>query len=86
MDYEVLAKRVQPDPGDLQRVYTPDGLDLSLRGGSAGRDAGVVLPNITDGFAGRAPDFGAFETGRPPFHYGPRRLHPFSVSGCSNPF
>lgn len=30
-----LGERVEPDPGDPQRVYTPDGLDFSLRAGSA---------------------------------------------------
>jgi hypothetical protein len=31
-----------------------------------------VLPNITDGYLGRAPDLGAYEFGVPPPHYGPR--------------
>jgi len=31
-------------------------------------DAGVVLPGVTDGFTGRAPEVGAFGVGRPPFH------------------
>jgi hypothetical protein len=35
-------------------------------------DAGVVLPNINDGFAGKAPDLGCCELGRPLPHYGPR--------------
>jgi hypothetical protein len=48
-------------------VYTPDGLDFSLRAGSAAVDAGMLLPKITDGFTGKAPDLGAFEIGRPPF-------------------
>src|SRR5262249_455041 len=39
--------------------------------GSAAIDAGTVLPNITDGFTGRAPDLGALELGRPAPHYGP---------------
>jgi hypothetical protein len=32
----------------------------------------VVLPNINDGYTGRAPDLGAFELDRPIPHYGPR--------------
>jgi hypothetical protein len=32
----------------------------------------VILPNITDGFAGQAPDLGALEVGQVPPHYGPR--------------
>jgi hypothetical protein len=72
VDYDVFAHVSKPDPGDPQRVYTPDGFDFGLRAGSAAVDAGVDLPTITDGFTGKAPDLGAFEFGRPPFHYGPR--------------
>ena len=35
-------------------------------------DAGEVLPNFNDGFAGKAPDLGAFEAGRPPLQFGRR--------------
>jgi len=31
-----------------------------------------VLPSINDDFTGRAPDIGAYETGRPVPQYGPR--------------
>jgi hypothetical protein len=31
------------------------------------------LPTITDGFAGRGPDLGAYEFGRPVPHYGPEQ-------------
>ena len=34
---------------------------------------GVVLPNVTDGFSGKAPDLGACELGHSPPHYGPRK-------------
>jgi hypothetical protein len=30
------------------------------------------LPNVTDGFAGAAPDLGAIEQGQAAPHYGPR--------------
>lgn len=33
--------------------------------GSAAIDAGVVLPGITDGYQGKAPDLGAYEFGKP---------------------
>jgi hypothetical protein len=72
VDYDVFARVPKPDPADPQRVYTPDGLDFSLRTGSPAIDAGVALPTITDGFTGGAPDLGAFEFGKPQFHYGPR--------------
>ncbi|MBC8870360.1 MAG: hypothetical protein H8E44_13130 [Planctomycetes bacterium] len=35
-------------------------------------DAGTVIPNVTDGFTGKAPDLGAYELGPPMPHYGPR--------------
>lgn len=35
-------------------------------------DAGAVLPNFNDDFAGPAPDLGAFEAGRPPIEFGRR--------------
>jgi len=35
-------------------------------------DAGAVLPNFNDDFTGKAPDLGAFETGRPPLEFGRR--------------
>jgi len=35
-------------------------------------DAGIVLPNINEDFTGMAPDLGAYETGAPLPHYGPR--------------
>lgn len=44
--------------------------DLRLRGKSAAINAGTVIPGITDGYAGRAPDIGAYEFGRKPFPAG----------------
>lgn len=72
IDYDVFVHVPKPDSTDPQRVYTPDGFDFSLRADSAAVDAGVVLPTITDGFTGRAPDLGAFEVGKQHFHFGPR--------------
>jgi len=46
--------------------------DLRLAAGSGAVDAGEVLPEINDGFAGKAPDLGAYELGTPLPHYGPR--------------
>ncbi len=46
--------------------------DLRLREGSAAVDAGVVIPNVNDGFAGKAPDLGAYELGEELPLYGPR--------------
>lgn len=37
-------------------------------------DAGVKLPNFNDDYAGKAPDLGAFEVGRPPIKFGRRAV------------
>ena len=61
------------DVSTLQAVYDADDLDFRLRPGSAAVDRGTVLPTVTDGFTGGAPDLGALEVGVPAPHYGPRR-------------
>ena len=45
---------------------------LLLKAGGAAIDAGSALPNIAEDFSGKAPDLGAFETGKPLPHYGVR--------------
>lgn len=72
VDYDVFTRVSKPDKADPQRIYSPDAFDFRLQAGSAAVDAGVVLPSITDGFTGRAPDLGANELDRPAFHFGPR--------------
>jgi len=62
---------VQPPRGE-KATSSLDFGDPRLRSGSKAIDAGVPIPNITDGFRGRAPDLGAFEHGDPIPHYGPR--------------
>ncbi len=71
VDFNVFRKVSPPDPNDPQRLAKPEDYDFTLARGSAAIDRGVVLPNITDGFTGRAPDLGAFEYGQPVPHYGP---------------
>lgn len=46
--------------------------DLRLKSGGAAVDAGEVIPNVNDGFRGKAPDLGAYEIGEAPPVYGPR--------------
>jgi hypothetical protein len=46
--------------------------DVPLATGSPAIDAGVVLPNVNDGFTGAAPDVGAWEVGCPLPLYGVR--------------
>ena len=60
------------DVSTLQAIYDADDLDFRLRPGSAAVDRGMVLPTVTDGFTGSAPDLGALEAGAAPPHYGPR--------------
>ena len=75
VDYDVFTKVARLDAKDLamaQRLYTAEDIDVRLKPGSAAVDRGTELPNITDGFAGRAPDLGAGEVGQPLPIYGPR--------------
>jgi hypothetical protein len=46
--------------------------DLQLAASGAAIDKGVALAGINDGFAGTAPDLGAYELGQPLPVYGPR--------------
>jgi hypothetical protein len=52
---------------EVMGPYTP-----ALSAGTAPKNAGVVIPNITDGFSGAAPDRGAIIEGRTPPVYGDR--------------
>jgi hypothetical protein len=75
LDYDIFMNVPRLDAQDLknvQKLYKAEDLDFRLRPGSAAIDRGVVLPNVTDGFAGLAPDLGALEAGQAPPHYGPR--------------
>ena len=56
----------------MQKVYKAEAFDFRLKAGSAAVDRGIALPNVTDGFTGRAPDLGALELDTPLPHYGPR--------------
>ncbi len=49
-------------------------LNFALKPNSKAVDAGVIIPTVNDGFAGRAPDLGAIESGKPVPRYGPRWL------------
>jgi hypothetical protein len=59
-------------PGDRGTRFPGEKTDLRLDPASRAVDAGVVLPNFNDGFAGKAPDLGCCELGQPLPHYGPR--------------
>jgi hypothetical protein len=49
-----------------------DALDLRPKPGTPAHDAGKILHNINDDYAGDGPDIGALEAGKPLPHYGPR--------------
>jgi hypothetical protein len=69
VNLDVFADKVPfPNPA-LPKWPTPD---LRLRADSAAVDAGVVLPNVNDGYTGKAPDLGAYEVGQELPVYGPR--------------
>jgi len=57
----------------VQNIYVASDFDFSLVRRSPAIDAGMVLPNVTDGYNGRAPDLGALERGQDMPHYGPRQ-------------
>lgn len=46
--------------------------NLTLKKDCSAVDAGQALPNICSDFTGKAPDLGAFESGKLPMHFGPR--------------
>jgi hypothetical protein len=72
IDFNAFANVTLPNNSDPQHVYKPEDYDFRLKPGSAAIDKGAVLPSITDGFTGTAPDLGALEFGQPVPHYGPR--------------
>jgi hypothetical protein len=75
VDYDVFEDVPRLDAQDaatVQRLYDARDLDFRLKPRSAAVDRGAVLPTVTDGFAGRAPDLGALELGAPLPTYGPR--------------
>jgi hypothetical protein len=72
IDYNIFVNAPMPDFSDPTRVVAVDSVDLRLKKGADAIDAGIELPNVTDGFRGSAPDLGAYEFGAPSPHYGPR--------------
>ena len=67
VDYDIF-RHVGPPKGATDSLPA---LDFHLNPTSVAVDAGVVLNNITDGFAGAAPDLGAYE-GDTVLNFGPR--------------
>lgn len=77
IDYDIFERLRAPLPPDSStpgRVYHAVDLRFVLKPGSKAVDAGARLPNVNDGFAGKAPDLGAYEVGQEMPVYGPRWL------------
>jgi hypothetical protein len=74
VDYDVFVNvpKLDRDPKTVQRLYDFRDYDFRLRPGSAAIDRGIVIPNVNDGFGGKAPDLGALEAAQPLPIYGPR--------------
>lgn len=64
-----FAKAVALPGVPMSRYDAPD---LQLSSAAVAANAGTVIPNINDGFAGAAPDAGAYELGAVLPKYGPR--------------
>jgi len=84
VDYDIfenLEKPIQAPVdtplGDMPtRVYHAVDLNFKLNPKGKAVDVGVIIPNINDGFNGKAPDLGALEIGSPTPTYGARGLDP----------
>ncbi|MBL8232042.1 MAG: hypothetical protein JNL98_26335 [Bryobacterales bacterium] len=74
VDFDIFEKLSPPDPSKRHAVYHSTDLNFRLKAGSKAVDAGVAIPTVNEDFAGRAPDLGALEVGKPEPHYGPRWL------------
>jgi len=59
-------------PASPSTEFKGEELDFRLEADGPAVDKGVVLPNFSDGFKGKAPDLGALELGEPMPHFGPR--------------
>jgi hypothetical protein len=79
LNYDIFENVRPPDPTQPHAVYYATELDFRIKPAAKAVDAGTVLPNINDGFAGKAPDLGAYEAGQTIPIYGPRSAirHPF---------
>ncbi|MEO8297419.1 MAG: right-handed parallel beta-helix repeat-containing protein [Burkholderiales bacterium] len=69
VDLSVFATAISFPSAAMTQYPIPD---LRLRAGAAAADVGQVIPNINDGYAGVAPDAGAYEVGKALPVYGPR--------------
>jgi len=70
VDMSIFANSIAfPSSGPFPALAVPD---LRLASGGVAVNAGVALANVNDGYAGSAPDLGAYEFGDALPVYGPR--------------
>lgn len=74
VDFDIFEQLAPPDPAGRHAVYHAMDLNFALKPNSKAVDAGARIPTVNDGFAGKAPDLGAWETGKPRPKYGPTWL------------
>jgi hypothetical protein len=79
-----FASGLEPPADAGQRVPAAEN-DPRLAAGSRAVDAGLPLPNVSEGFAGGAPDLGCCELGRALPPYGPRPASELRRSGERGP-
>jgi len=72
VEFSDFMKASIPDRSNPGHIYKSEDFDFRLKPDSKAVDAGDVLANINDDFAGKAPDLGVYETGKPIPRYGPR--------------
>ncbi len=68
-DYHIFINAKPPEKGV---TCAPSDFDLRLKQSANVIDTGMVIPQISDGFTGKAPDLGCYEFGKEAPHYGPR--------------
>ncbi len=68
--FDIFLDAAAPRPG---KTYHPDDYDLRLQPASKAVDAGLFVPQVSQGFSGSAPDLGCYEQGQQMTPYGPRR-------------
>jgi len=73
VDFDIFEKLAPPG---LSRHSVYHAMDLNFKLKPAGKavDAGIAIPTVNDNFAGKAPDLGALESGKPETKWGPRWL------------
>jgi hypothetical protein len=71
---EIFVEAEEPEhaPNNKGRLYRPSDVDLQLKKSAPVVDAGQLIPGLNEDYTGEAPDLGAYESGKPVPHYGPR--------------